>query len=58
VAEFLARYGRGLYVKPLFKSLIEVDYEVAKKVYSTNRHSYHAIIRNAVESFLKKAEKK
>jgi leukotriene-A4 hydrolase len=58
VAEFLGKYGRGLYVKPLYKALIDVDYEVAKKVYLNNKHGYHSIIRQAVESFLKKADKK
>jgi len=52
VAKFLATYGRGLYVRPLYKALKRVDHEFAKKVFHDNRGFYHSVIRHAVSDLL------
>jgi len=52
--QFLAKYGRGLYVKPLYKALIELDREYARQVYLENRNFYHSIICFAIEGMLKR----
>lgn len=57
VGQFLSTYGRGLYVKPLYKTLISVDYDAAQKIYNDNKPFYHAIIRTSVEGFLKAHKK-
>jgi len=54
VAEFLSKYGRGLYVKPLFKILVEENKTFAHKVYKDNQNFYHSIIRSFIEGLLKK----
>jgi len=46
VGHFLSKHGRGLYVKPLYQNLANVDKEFAKKVYQTNKPFYHSVIRN------------
>jgi len=46
VALFLSRHGRGLYTKPLYKSLHKIDKDEASKVYHTNKAFYHSVIRN------------
>ncbi len=50
--DFLSKYGRGLYVKPLYNTLIQVDLEVAKKIYNQNRGYYHSVIRNMFDKTL------
>jgi len=54
VAHFLSKHGRGLYVKPLYKALHEVDQAVASKIFKDNRHFYHSVIRNAFDGLLNK----
>jgi len=53
VTQFLAKYGRGLYVRPLFKALFEVDAQKAQEVWHSNRNFWHAIIIAATESIIK-----
>jgi len=54
VSIFLARHGRGLYVKPLYKALVEEDKNFAQKVYQENKNFYHSIICSFVEGLLNK----
>jgi len=55
---FLAKNGRGIYVKPLYRELIKLtDKKVltkqkVKEVYNKNRSFYHSVIRNAFDQFL------
>eukprot|EP00741_Cyanophora_paradoxa_P010698 tig00020538_g10340.t1 len=49
---FLAQHGRGLYVKPLYKTLAEVDEGTARRVYRANRPFYHSVIRNVFDGTL------
>jgi len=53
VTQFLAKYGRGLYVRPLFKALHEVDSQKAQEVWQSNKNFWHAIILAATESIMK-----
>jgi len=46
VAHFLSRHGRGLYTKPLYKSLHKIDKDEASKIYHSNKAFYHSVIRN------------
>lgn len=48
-SEFLSHHGRGLYVKPLYKTLHEVDLTTAREIYLQNKHFYHSVIRNAFD---------
>lgn len=52
VGEFLSRHGRGLYVRPLYRALNEVDHAVASKIYKDNRSFYHSVIRNMFDPIL------
>eukprot|EP00823_Brevimastigomonas_motovehiculus_P001156 TRINITY_DN11685_c0_g1_i1.p1 TRINITY_DN11685_c0_g1~~TRINITY_DN11685_c0_g1_i1.p1 ORF type:complete len:632 (-),score=172.15 TRINITY_DN11685_c0_g1_i1:237-2132(-) len=45
-ADFLSRHGRGLYVKPLFKALVKLDFSFASKVYRANKNFYHDVIKS------------
>jgi hypothetical protein len=47
-------HGRGLYVKPLFKALNDVDHAFAVDVYAKNRARFHSVIRNMFDSLLLK----
>lgn len=51
VAHFLSQHGRGLYVRPLYRALAELDREYAYTVFKNNRSRYHGIIRNAFDKF-------
>lgn len=53
VADFLSKHGRGLYVKPLYKLLNDVDHDAAVKTYRENCPYYHSVIRNYVSELLK-----
>jgi len=46
VALFLSKHGRGLYTKPLYKSLHKIDKEEARKVFQANKSFYHSVIRS------------
>lgn len=52
VGKFLSRHGRGLYVKPLYKLLHEVDHPSAVTIYRNNRPYYHSVIRSAFDKDL------
>jgi len=49
-ASFLSRHGRGLYAKPLYRKLKEVDHGFAKEVYNNNKTFYHSVIQNYCRS--------
>jgi len=51
-AEFLSKHGRGLYVKPLYKSVAALDKEFARRVYEKNKSFYHSIIKHFCEGLL------
>jgi leukotriene-A4 hydrolase len=51
VADFLSKHGRGLYVRPLYRALAELDRDYAYSVFKQNRSRYHGIIRNAFDKF-------
>lgn len=51
VADFLSKHGRGLYVRPLYRALAELDREYAYSVFKQNRSRYHGIIRNAFDKY-------
>jgi len=53
---FLGKYGRGLYVIPLYRAFIEYDCEHAHKVFTQHKNFYHSIIQNAVGGMLTKAK--
>jgi len=48
--QFLGKHGRGLYVKPLYKLLKQLDHDRAKTIYQTNRSFYHTVIRDFCQS--------
>jgi len=52
-ADFLSRHGRGLYVKPLYKALADLDKEYARNIYAKNKSFYHSIIQHFCEDLLK-----
>jgi len=52
VAHFLSKHGRGLYVKPMYHSLSQVDPEFAKQTYHKNKPYYHSVIRNYCSKLL------
>lgn len=57
---FLQRNGRGVYVKPLYKQLLEmgktgvIPLEKAKSIYQSNRNYYHHVIRSVFDAHLAK----
>lgn len=51
VADFLSKHGRGLYVRPLYRALAELDRSYALQVFKKNRSTYHGIIRSAFDKF-------
>jgi len=51
---FLSKYGRGLYVKPLYNLLKTIDLPEAKKIYQKHRSFYHSVIRAAFDKDLLK----
>jgi leukotriene-A4 hydrolase len=52
VGDFLSKHGRGLYVKPLYKLLDDVDHHKAVEIYHANRSYYHSVIRNMFDQNL------
>jgi leukotriene-A4 hydrolase len=54
VANFLSKHGRGLYVRPMYRALNEVDHHQAVRVYKDNRSFYHSVIRNMFDPVLSK----
>jgi leukotriene-A4 hydrolase len=52
VGLFASRHGRGLYIRPLYKTLHEVDHASAVKFYHANRGYYHSVIRNMFDKIL------
>lgn len=55
VQHFLSKYGRGLYVKPLYKALIDLDVKIAQETLEANKTFYHVIIKNGIETMIKNA---
>jgi len=51
---FLSKHGRGLYVRPLYRCLNDVDHTFACQVYKKNRSTYHSVIRNMYDGLLLK----
>jgi hypothetical protein len=49
---FLGRHGRGLYVKPIYAALSDLNPAEAKRIYGANRPMYHSVIRNAFDAKL------
>ncbi|KAK3365849.1 leukotriene A-4 hydrolase [Lasiosphaeria ovina] len=58
VADLLGEVGRMKFVRTLFRSLNEVDRELALKTFEKNRDFYHPICRQMVEKDLGLAESK
>lgn len=58
VAELLGEVGRMKFVRPLYRSLSKVDYDLAAKTFEKNRDFYHPICRQLVEKDLGLAEKR
>eukprot|EP01120_Amphizonella_sp_Union-15-10_P007859 TRINITY_DN270_c0_g1_i1.p1 TRINITY_DN270_c0_g1~~TRINITY_DN270_c0_g1_i1.p1 ORF type:complete len:617 (-),score=117.27 TRINITY_DN270_c0_g1_i1:104-1954(-) len=54
VSNFLSKHGRGLYVRPMYKLLNEVDHTFASNLYKENRSFYHSVIRNIFDPILLK----
>jgi leukotriene-A4 hydrolase len=58
VEKFVARHGRGVYVKPLYKQFIELadkgvlEKARVKEIYQKNRSYYHSVIRNMFDAAL------
>jgi leukotriene-A4 hydrolase len=58
--QFLSQHGRGVYVKPLYKQLIEmgkqgtIPAEKPAQLFNKNRAYYHSVIHNYVQPMLKK----
>jgi len=52
IDQFLSKHGRGLYVKPLYKLLHEVDHSIAVNIYQKNRPYYHSVIRSVFDQLL------
>lgn len=58
VRDFLSRHGRGVYLKPLYKLLINLSNrgllskDEVKQIYQTNRSYYHSVIRNTFDAEL------
>jgi len=57
VGTFLGKYGRGLYVLPLYRALIEYDWQQAHSVFTQHKPFYHLVIRGAIDGMLKKSKK-
>lgn len=53
VAQFLAKHGRGLYARPLYKDLTDLDRDEAKRVFAANRSFYHQVVVHYCEKVLK-----
>eukprot|EP00276_Gloeochaete_wittrockiana_P003846 CAMPEP_0184645550 /NCGR_PEP_ID=MMETSP0308-20130426/2074_1 /TAXON_ID=38269 /ORGANISM="Gloeochaete witrockiana, Strain SAG 46.84" /LENGTH=610 /DNA_ID=CAMNT_0027074703 /DNA_START=61 /DNA_END=1893 /DNA_ORIENTATION=- len=54
-ADFLSKYGRGLYVRPMYKALDALDHDFAAKTFIANRPFYHSVITTTFDHvFLKK----
>eukprot|EP00697_Spironema_sp_BW2_P004061 gnl/Spiro4/15473_TR8329_c0_g1_i1.p1 gnl/Spiro4/15473_TR8329_c0_g1~~gnl/Spiro4/15473_TR8329_c0_g1_i1.p1 ORF type:complete len:631 (-),score=182.25 gnl/Spiro4/15473_TR8329_c0_g1_i1:100-1947(-) len=52
VAAFLAKNGRGLYVRPMFAVLNTVDHAFAVRVYHENHSFYHSVIHSMYDDVL------
>jgi len=55
VAELLSEVGRMKFVRPLFKSLVKVNRDLAVATFQKNRDFYHPICRQMVEKDLEAA---
>jgi len=53
VDAFLGKYGRGLYVRPMYNLLKVIDLAEAKKIYQKHRSFYHSVIRSTFDKDLK-----
>lgn len=51
-AELLGRVGRMKFVRPLFRNLLQCDFELAKKAFHDNKDFYHPICRGMMEKML------
>lgn len=51
IAEFIENIGRKKFVFPLYKKMIETNYNnnMAQKVFNTAKQNYHNIVQNAIE---------
>lgn len=58
VQQFLSKYGRGLYVKPLYKALIDVNIKIAEQTLEANKNFYHVVIKHGIEGMIKNAKSK
>ena len=62
VESFLARNGRGVYVKPIYKKLVALSSKnvitksKAREIYEANKPFYHFVIKFYVEGLLKNLE--
>ncbi|KAK4548365.1 hypothetical protein LTR36_010236 [Oleoguttula mirabilis] len=56
-AELLGKVGRMKFVRPLYKELMERDYELAKHTFENNTEFYHPICRGMVEKLFEKRAK-
>lgn len=51
---FLSEQGRMKYVRPLYRLLVKVDPETAKKTFRENENAYHPIARKMIDVDLRK----
>ena len=62
VENFLAKNGRGVYVKPMYKKLVELSSKnviartKAREIYEANKSFYHFVIKCFVDGLLKNLE--
>lgn len=62
VESFLAKNGRGVYVKPIYKKLVALSSKnvipknKAREIYETNKPFCHFVIKFYVEGLLKNLE--
>lgn len=49
---FLAKQGRGRYVKPVYSALRKAHPDLAKQTYAKHRLTYQAVVRNALDSIV------
>lgn len=58
VESFVSKHGRGVYLRPLYKKLIELsnekklDQKKVKEIYQKNRTCYHSVIKNSFDKEL------
>lgn len=57
--KFLEKNGRGVYVKPIYKRLVQMDCEgtltkgKVKEIYEKNKGFYHSVVKSYAEGLLK-----